>query len=246
MRIRSIQFVSCIAALFPLACAPSAPHNAPSVLLFNGTGTSANDVTAVKAILDARHLECSTVDSSGLNVMNESELRAYRLMIVPGGNFVTMGDSLTPATATNIRRAVHGGLNYLGICAGGLLAGQVPGKGLNLTDGVRFAFYSAVKNDVHKAAVEITAVGAPAIEHYWEDGPQFTGWGAVVAKYPDGTPAIVEGRSGQGWVLLLGTHPEAPESWRRGMNFTSPAGASIAYAGTLVDAALTGTSLPHD
>jgi hypothetical protein len=102
-----------------------------------------------------------------------------------------------------------------------------------------------VNRGVHKAAVEITGLGAPAIEHYWEDGPQYTGWGEVVGKYPDGTPAIVEGRSGKGWMLLVGTHPEAPESWERGMTFSTPASAANDYAGTLVDAALNGTSLPH-
>jgi len=63
----------------------------------------------------------------------------------------------------------------------------------------------------------------PAIEHYWEEEPKFTGWGAVVGKYPDETPAIVEGTSGKGWVILCGLHPEAPESWRLGMTFTTPA-----------------------
>jgi hypothetical protein len=46
-------------------------------------------------------------------------------------------------------------------------------------------------------------------------------------------------------VLLVGTHPEAPETWRRGMTFTTPTDATLAYAGTLIDAALTGTALPH-
>lgn len=177
--------------------------------------------------------------------MSESRLRVYRLMIVPGGNYIAIGTSLTPTTAANIHDAVQGGLNYLGICAGGFLAGNVPGNGLNLTEGVRFEFYSAVNKGVHKAALAITGVGIPAIDHYWEDGPQYTGWGAVVGKYPDGTPAIVQGRSGRGWVLLVGTHPEAPESWQRGMTFTAPGAAANAYAGTLVDAALNGTSLPH-
>lgn len=71
------------------------------------------------------------------------------------------------------------------------------------------------------------------------------GWGAVVGKYPDGTPAIVEGRSGKGWVILVGVHPEAPDSWQRGMTFSTPASAANACAGTLVDAALNGISLPH-
>jgi hypothetical protein len=242
---RNIHLISCIAALVLTACAPPASHDVPPILLFDGTGTSPNDVAAVKAILGNRHLKYSSVNSSQLNGMSESQLQAYRLVIVPGGNYITIGNSLTPTTATNIHNAVQGGVNYLGICAGGFLAGLTPNNGLNLTEGVRFGFYAVVNKGVHKTAVEITGVGTPAIEHYWEDGPQYTGWGAVVGKYPDGTPAIVEGSSGKGWVLLVGTHPEAPESWQRGMTFTTPPGAANAYAGTLLDAALNGTSLPH-
>jgi hypothetical protein len=36
---------------------------------------------------------------------------------------------------TNIHNAVQGGLNYLGICAGGLLAGNAACNSLNLTSG---------------------------------------------------------------------------------------------------------------
>ena len=177
--------------------------------------------------------------------MTEAQLMTYRLMIVPGGNYITIGNNVTPGTATNIHNAVQNGLNYLGICAGGLLAGNASSNGFNLTSGVRVGFYAEVNRGIHKAAVAIASVDTPTIEHYWEDGPQFTGWGAVVGKYPDGTPAIVEGTSGKGWVILCGVHPEAPENWRRGMTFTTPASVANAYAGTLIDAALHGTWLPH-
>ncbi len=177
--------------------------------------------------------------------MNETQLLGYRLLVFPGGNFLDMGNSLTPSTTTNIHNAVQGGLNYLGICAGGFLAGHGSYNSLNLTSGVRFGFYAVERQGVRKAAVAVAAVGAPPIEHYWEDGPEFTGWGAVVGTYPDGTPAIVEGSSGKGWVILTGVHPEAPEYWRSGMNFTTPASVANAYAGTLVEAALHRTPLPH-
>jgi glutamine amidotransferase-like uncharacterized protein len=242
---RSIQFISCIASLVLTACAPPASSDTPPILVFNGTGTSANDVAAIETLLKDRHLNYSTVDSQQLNGMSESQLMAYRLMIVPGGNYITMGNSLTPGATTNIHNAVQGGLNYLGICAGGLLAGNASVNSLNLTSGVRFGFYAVVNRGIHKAAVAIASVGTPALEHYWENGPQFTGWGVVVAKYPDGTPAIVEGTSGKGWVILSGVHPEAPENWRRGMAFTTPTSVANAYAGTLIDAALNGTCLPH-
>lgn len=227
------------------ACSPPASTDAPSILLFNGTGTSPNGVKAVEAVLMNRHLTFKTANSQQLNAMTESQLMAYRLIIVPGGNYITIGNSLTPGATTNIHNAVQHGLNYLGICAGGILAGNAPCNNMNLTGGVRFDFYEAVNRGVHKTAVTITSVNTPAIEHYWEDGPQFTGWGAVVGKYPDGTPAIVEGSSGKGWVILCGIHPEAPENWRHGMTFTTPANVANEHAGMLVEAALNATSLPH-
>ena len=245
MKNRSINLISCLASLALTTCTPHGPNDAASILLFTGTGTSPNDVTAVEAILKDSHLDYSTVNSPQLNRMSEARLMACRLLIVPGGNYITMGRSLTPGTTTNIRKAVQGGLNYLGICAGGLLAGDGAYNNLNLTAGVRFDFYAVVNQGIHKTAVAITSVGTPVLEHYWEDGPQFTGWGTVVGKYPDGTPAIVEGTSGKGWVVLSGVHPEAPANWRRGMTFTTPASAAHAYARTLMDAALHGTSLPH-
>jgi len=222
----------------------SASPTAP-ILLFNGTGTSSNDVKAVEAILNSNHLHYSTVNSSRLNEMSESRIRGYRLLIVPGGNFVDIGNSLTTSTTTNVRSAVQNGLNYLGICAGGFFAGNSPYNGLNLTSGVRFGFYAAENRGIRKAAVAISSAGAPTLDHYWEDGPEFTGWGAVVGKYPDGTPAIVEGTFGSGWVVLTGVHPEAPADWRRGMTFATSASVDHAYAGTLIQAALNRESLSH-
>ena len=215
------------------------------ILLFNGTGTSPNDVAAVETILSSNGLNYSTVNSSQLNEMGESQMRGYRLLIVPGGNFVDMGNSLTASTTANLRKSVQNGLNYLGICAGAFFAGNSPYNGLNLTSGARFGFYSAENQGIRKAAVAITGVGQPTLDQYWEDGPQLAGWGAVVGKYPDGTPAVVEGAFGSGWVILSGVHPEAPERWRRGMTFSTPAAEDNAYAGMLIRAALNSEMLTH-
>ncbi len=228
------------------ACTPRPSSSTPpGVLLFAGSGTSTNDVAAIETILDQNHLGYATATSAQLNEMTEEQLRTYRLLIVPGGNFEQLGNSLTPSTTANIRTAVDSGLNYLGICAGAFFAGASPYNGLNLTSGVRFGFYALEAQGVRKAAVDIAIAGSPPLAHYWEDGPELTGWGTVVARYPDGTPAIVEGNFGTGWVILTGVHPEAPESWRRGMNFTTPASVDIAYAATVIRAALDGTRLEH-
>jgi glutamine amidotransferase-like uncharacterized protein len=239
-----------LAVLLPLgivACDPPAPVDRAPILLFTGKGTSAGDVAAVERVLEQNHLQYATATSRQLNRMSASRLIAYRLVIVPGGNFIDMSASLTPSTTANLRDAVQGGVSYLGICAGAFLVGDGRGyyNGLNLTSGVRFGFYAGLARGVRKAAVAVAGVDAAPIEQYWEDGPELTGWGAVVAKYPDGTPAVVQGTSGRGWVILVGVHPEAPDTWRRGMMFTTPAVVANAYAGTLVQAALTRSSLPH-
>jgi glutamine amidotransferase-like uncharacterized protein len=221
------------------------PRDSAAILLFNGSGASQGSVAALEAVLTTSRLDYATVDSAQLNGLDEPALRRHRLLIVPGGNFVDMGSGLAKTTAVSIRNAVRNGLNYLGVCGGGFLAGNSPYNGLNLTSGVRFGFYSAEGKGIRKAAVAITAAEGPTLEHYWEDGPQFTGWGEVIGKYPDGTPAIVQRAVGNGWVVLTGVHPEAPEKWRQGMAFTTPASADNAYAEMLIRAALERKPLPY-
>ena len=223
----------------------STSADSPAVLLFNGSGTSPNDAAALESILREHRIRYATADSRQLGGMSGPQLRAYRLLIVPGGNFEQMGTGLSTTATANVRSAVGAGLNYLGICAGAFLAGNSPYNGLNLTSGVRFGFYSAEGRGVRRAAVDIAIAGSPPLLQYWEDGPQLTGWGDVVAKYPDGTPAIVEGTVGEGWVILTGTHPEAPESWRNGLVFAAPAAVSRQYAATLIEAGLHRRTLEH-
>jgi len=239
------RFVGASVGLLLFATMACANRTPPTILLFNGDGTSAGDVAAVERVLEQNDLSYATASSRQLNEMSESELRAYRLLIVPGGNFERIGNGLTAGTAANVRTAVHGGLNYVGICAGAFFAGASPYNGLDLTSGVRFPFYALENKGIRKAAVDVAIAGSPPLVHYWEDGPQLTGWGDVVAKYPDGTPAIVEGSVGDGWVVLLGIHPEAPDSWRRGLTFTTPARDDNAFAAKLIRAALNRNPLEH-
>lgn len=250
LRQLSRQILVIASAVFFPACQTAcdihpAPTSPPTILLFNGIGTSPNDVAALEKILNENQLGYATVDSRQLNEMSEMQLRAFRLLIVPGGNFEQMGNGLTSITSTNIRNAIGNGLNYFGICAGAFFAGNSPYNGLNLTSGVRFPFYSLENQGIRKAAVEIEIAGSPSLTHYWEDGPQLTGWGEAIAKYPDATPAIVEGNFGNGWVILSGVHPEAPENWRDGMKFATLASVDHAYAAKLIEAALNRTWLEH-
>jgi hypothetical protein len=228
-----------------VASTPLKAGDTAEILLFSGTGASPNDVKAFETILKDHHVNYTKVNSSQLNGMSEMQMRGYRLLIVPGGNFIDIGNGLTQVATANIRNAVQDGLNYLGVCAGAFLAGNSPTNGLNLTSGVKFGFYASENRGIRKAAVPITIADGATLEHYWEDGPQLAGWGEAVGKYPDGTPAIVQGTCGSGWVVLSGVHPEAPGSWRSGLTFTTPVSADTVYAWTLIQAALRRESLSH-
>jgi len=227
------------------AAANAHPPKPALILLFDGSGTSPNDVAAIETILKSNQLSYSTVNSSQLNRMSETELREYRLLIVPGGNFIEIGKGVSSNGVARVRSAVQNGLNYLGICAGAFFASDSGFNSLNLTSGVRFRFYEAENRGIRKAAVPVRIAGGPLLEQYWEDGPQLSGWGIVVAKYPDGTPAVAQGTYSNGCVILSGIHPEAPANWRRGMSFTTPVSTDNEYARTLIEAALNRTALPH-
>lgn len=226
------------------ACHRAPDRNAP-IILFNGHGASPGDVEAFEALLTRAHLNYTTADSSDLNSTTEADLRSHRLLIIPGGNFIDIGNSLSPAASANIRNAVRNGLHYAGICAGAFLAGSSPPNAINLT-GIRYPFYAAESRGIRKTAVVISTPGEPPLDQYWEDGPQLSGWGEVVSKYPDDTPATVQGAVGSGWVVLTGIHPEAPASWRRDIVFASSVSADNAYAERLIRAALNRTPLPHN
>ena len=230
----------------PTPIAANAISSKVPVLLYNGTGTSLSDVGAVESVLSTLKLSYSTINGGQIEAMSESQLATYKLLIVPGGNSITIGKNLsTNATAKIHNAVVNSGLHYLGICAGAFFGGYSIYNGLNLTNGVWFNFYADEFKGIHKEAVTISFPKSGTMDMYWQDGPQLSGWGEIISKYPDGTPAMVEGKSGNGWVILSGVHPEAPASWRTGLKFKTSVAADLAYAGTLITTAMNGTTLPH-
>lgn len=229
----------------PVVLAPAIPAAEP-ILLFNGTGASGSDVSAIEGVLVTLGAGYITANSTQLNGMSEAQLGGYKLIIVPGGDSITIGEDLAAETASNIRGAVEDyGVHYLGICAGAFFGAYSGYNGVDLTSGIPFNFYSDENKGIHQEAVEISFPDGVPLDVYWQDGPQLSGWGATVAKFPDGTPAIVEGQSGKGFIIFTGVHPEAPASWRGAMKFTTPLAVDLAYAGAVIQAALTGTPLPH-
>lgn len=234
------------AAVRPPVVLPPAIPAAEPVLLFVGAGTADADVASVEGILGTLGIGYTTANSGQLNAMSEQQLAGYKLLIIPGGNSITIGQYLTVETASAIRGAVEDyGVHYLGLCAGAFFGGYSSYNGVNLTGGVPFDFYADEFKGIHAEPVEISLPGNSSMDVFWQDGPQLSGWGSVVAKFPDGTPAIVEGQSGKGFVIFTGVHPEAPPSWRAPFVFSTSISVDLEYAGTVIQAALDGTGLSH-
>src|SRR5262249_25978983 len=150
MRLR--RFLLWLVTVVVAGCAASEPTGR-DILLFNGRGTSPNDVATLEDILRESGVRYSIANSARLDAIRESELKTYRLLVIPGGNFEDIGKGLTTRATTTVRSAIGGGLSYLGICAGAFFAGASPYNGLNLTGGVSFSFYALENRGIRKAPV---------------------------------------------------------------------------------------------
>ena len=222
---------------------PVSAHAKSTILVFNGTGSSPNDVMAIGQILTSMGLSYDTANSAQMNAMTKATLLTYRLIVWPGGNSITMGASLTTYATSVVRQAVVAGVSYLGFCAGAFMAESSNLYNVFHLAPTWFDFYRQGATDM---VTTTFADGAKRSLVYW-DGPHLKGFGTVIAKYPNGLPAISAAPLGKGFVLLSGVHPEAPADWRYG--FASPdidgVDADIVLTKELIQSALNKYIYPH-
>lgn len=226
----------------------AAPQYTTAVLLYNGDGVSASEEQSDESILTSANISFTSMTSAQINALTPAQLATYGMIFVPGGEAETMSQSLTAQTITMIQNAVNqGGMGYFGICAGAFLAGDYGSWGLGLTS-LGFNYYAAENQGITEEATEITfPAGSPngtEMDMIWYGGPMLDGFGSAIGKYSDGTIAIAQAPTGNGFVMLSGVHPDAPDSWRTEMNDTDTDAQDFAYVVTLVQATLTHTPLP--
>ena len=234
----------------------SSPSSAiPVALLFDGTGTSDSDFQALAAILQAHGITYQAVTSLQLEAMSASDLAGYKLIVWPGGDSIVQNDNLAPHTRERVREAVvNSGVNFVGFCAGAFIAvGPPPPPGGTPYWGLSIANYNYLTvfypngpgTTLPVASMEmISFANGTSRDLVWWDGPFLPAVSSgVLAKYPDGTPAMVALQSGQGFVVLSGVHPEAPQSWRDRQGLLDIDGLDTDIAWNLINGALTRTRL---
>ncbi len=223
------------------------------VLLFAGSGTWSAEVASLESILKNAGASYRKISSSELNAMSLEEITEYGLLLFPGGSGGTQARSLTSSTHARLRQAVQEeGVSYLGFCAGAFIAvapapkpGQDVSYGLGVVDGEILDYYYLEYRGVTAAMTLETFADGSTRDLLWYGGPVTPEVpGGVIARHPDGTPAISQMSSGNGFVILSGPHPAAPQSIRNTFGLVDKDGLDYDLAWKLIDAALRRAPLP--
>lgn len=200
------------------------------VLLFNGQGISTSDWQTTEKILKSMRLSYRLVNSGQLNSMSLAQLSTFGLILVPGGHGGTISSGLSSAARVRVRKAVReNGVSYFGICAGawvgvGLEANTeyAQGYGFSAIGGNHLANWWPNSSHPKAAMARVSFADGTSRNLVWYGGPATPEWkGGVVARYPNGVAAISQAWSKNGFVILSGPHPEAPQGWRQSSGYDS-------------------------
>ena len=223
------------------------------VLLYNGEGAASADVTALAGILNAHDVSYELIDENELNAMAADDLLHFGTIVWPGGLAGTGTKALSKDARIAVRRAVvEFGVSYVGFCAGAFMAMNAPPVGDNAAvygfgivpyDGILPEYEpNGVHQHDHPQTVVVNLPGGKTQDVAWYGGPFFPTANEVLARYKDGTPAMMQTYSGMGFVVLSGPHPESPPAW---VSTTDTDGTVIdrELAWSLINAGLTRTRL---
>lgn len=225
----------------------------PQVLLFNGMGISVSDWQSTEQIIKSMGLTYRLVNSTALTAMSLTDMQKFKLIVVPGGNSNVINSNLSLATRIRVKQAVRdGGVSFLGICAGAFAAVGIDTLS-NTTAYYGFAvaqgnylktWYPGGNTSLIAAVPVISFADGTRRNIIWYGGPYTPEWTkGVVARYPDGKPAISQTWTGNGFVIVSGPHPEAPSNWQYDSG-PDPDGLDHDIAKKLIRAALDRKPLP--
>jgi glutamine amidotransferase-like uncharacterized protein len=216
-------------------------------LLFVGDGTWSSEVSSIKNILNSHGATYQTATSAELDAMTVDEIAQYGILIFPGGSGGTEADSLSSSAHANLREAVQvRGVGYVGFCAGAFI-GEAPAPskggdvsyGLGIVDGPVLDYYYLENQGTDIAMTLLSFPDGSTQDILWYGGPVTPSKaGGVVAKYPDGNPAISQMFSGAGFVVLSGVHPTATSAILSALGVSSTDGTHTETAWKLFYAAL--------
>ncbi len=205
-----------VALLLPVMSAQAA-----IAVVYNGAGTCDGCADTVAQLLRAQHFQVHLVDQHQLSA---ARLQGAQLYVQPGGSDDIM-DTLSVLSLEQIRaiqQFVKDGGAYLGICAGGYLAGQYADhaegvRAFGLLELGEVAQELADTNKAQAIAIQLPGESQPR-QVYYQAGPHFgtrvPPSGRVLAYYAASKHVAARLSSfGRGRVGVIGPHYEADASW---------------------------------
>ena len=232
---------------------PVARNYSTDALIFAGSGTWATEVNNLQNILTGAGASFQVVSSAQLDAMALDDLAKFGVMIFPGGAGGTEAGGLSADTHARLRAAVQErGVGYVGFCAGSFIAeapapaaGGDVSYGLGVVNGPVLDYYFLENQGTDIAMTLLSFGDGTQKDILWYGGPVTPNVaGGVIAKYPDGNPAITELWSGNGYVVLSGVHPTADQATLTAVGMTSTDGIHQSTAWQLIHAAMLQQPLP--
>ncbi len=248
---------------FPLTfnSQPGAIFGAPSegprafstdAMVFTGDGTWGTEINSLEGILANHHATYQEINSEQLESLSLSDLAQFGVLIFPGGQGATQAKSVSADTHDRLRKAIQQeGVGYLGLCAGAFIAvaptppvGQDVSYGFGIVNGPVPDYYFLEDQGIDISMTLHSFPDGTTQDILWYGGPVTPdGPGVVIAKYPNGNPAISQIWAGKGLVLLSGGHPTASQATLAALGVTSSDGIHQELAWKLVNAAIQGHPL---
>lgn len=185
---------------------PQSEARPPRVVMYSGYGVWAADVLDIKYHLDQMGIPADVVSSlKGVNY------ELYSAFIMPGGNAVKEGSGIGSAERDRLKKAILGGLNYLGHCAGAFFVGSWSSYYLKLIP--QKLDYNRLYYSGKEMVMDLnTMMDGSKRDILYYGGPDLTPvTGKVLAKYSTGETSMVQFTAGMGLVVLTGGHPESSQ-----------------------------------
>ncbi len=196
-------------------------------LVYNGDGVWTGEAANLESILTAHGVTYREVSTAQLNTMSVDDLAQYGTIVWPGGSGSAEVANLTTQIKANLKTAVQDrGVGYVGFCAGAFI-GVWP---LELISHSVLDYYFLEYQKIYSDMVLTTWPDGSTHDLVWYGGPVTPdGAGTVIAKYPDGNPAISQIWANRGLVILSGPHPAAPDSTRTSLGDSDGSDAGVAW-----------------
>lgn len=204
--------------LFSLAAPAKSAFAGKKALIYNGPGVCKGCPETVASLLTKNGFEVQYVLPGQLTKARFSKASLY---VQPGGtdDIDETLNALKPGDVRQLQRFVERGGRYLGICAGGYLAGRYSDekkqkKAFGL---IPIDLVNEEKSDNRAQLVPILW-GKQKRMIYFQAGPSFGNTpmphARVIATYSEsGHIAALITAYGKGVVGVIGPHPEADEDW---------------------------------